>query len=160
HFTVPRGILPFLPLISIGGLSILCLMETASFTSADTIYLKNGKQILCDSAWENGREIRYKINNGTVGIPKALVAKIVKGPGPRQQTSPALNSNPQTQSASNPKPTSSQRVENSPAETTSPAQYTALWGSTVSAQYTMAGMNLIEAKDLPGALEQFQKAYQ
>ncbi|HET6268072.1 MAG TPA: peptidase MA family metallohydrolase [Acidobacteriota bacterium] len=147
-------------MISIGGLSILCLMETASFTSADTIYLKNGKQILCDSAWENGREIRYKINNGTVGIPKALVAKIVKGPGPPPQTSPALNSNPQTQSASNPKPTSSQRVENSPAETTSPAQYTALWGSTVSAQYTMAGMNLIEAKDLPGALEQFQKAYQ
>ena len=160
YLAVPRATAYFSHLVSIACFALLFLLETVSPISADTIFLKNGKQILCDSAWDTGREIRYRINNGTVGIPKAMVAKIVKGPGPPAQTTPTLTSGPQTQTATDPKPGIRQPVDPSEVESTSPAQFMGLSGSTTSAQFTAAGMKLIEAKDLPGALEQFQKAYQ
>jgi tetratricopeptide (TPR) repeat protein len=158
HLTVSRAILHALQLISIAGLAILCLVQNASFVSADTIYLKNGKQILCDSAWPDGREIRYKIANGTIGIPKAMVAKIVKGPGPAPQTQAAAKPEPATDEPMDPTTLIRQPDPAPPTNSTTTSQSVQV--SAACAEFTRAGMKLLQAKDLQGALEQFQKAYQ
>lgn len=115
---------------------------------ADTIYLKNGKQIHCDSAWEDGKEIRYSISDGIIGIPKSLVAKIEKdAPQPAAQT--------QTRASAQADATLLEAMKamvNKPASTSSSAQ--------IAARYTKEGLALAEKRDLAGALEFFQKAYQ
>src|SRR5262245_46555191 len=68
----------------------LFLLFFYSSVFADTIYLKNGKQIQCDSAWEEGKEVKYSVDEGTIGIPKAMVAKIVKQEPETPQEVPSL----------------------------------------------------------------------
>jgi hypothetical protein len=57
---------------------VLLLVYPSLAAFADVIHLKNGRQIECEAAWEDGKEVRYKVGTGTVGIPRAMVAKIIK----------------------------------------------------------------------------------
>ncbi len=117
---------------------------------ADIIHLKNGRQIECDSAWENGKEIRYKIGNGTVGIPRAMVAKIVK-----------TEINPKTQSQPNgPATQTSQAPQTSEAVKKASIDSLDLKTRTVLARsYSEIAKERLEKKDLTGALENLKKAY-
>lgn len=113
-------------------------------TWADIIYLKSGRQIECIRAWEEGKEVKYTITGGTVGIPKSLVAKIVKTDPPASKPSP---SKPESETVDS----GSSKQNESPlpdAQKLKLAKY-----------HTDTGMSYIEKKDYPGALEEFQKAH-
>lgn len=118
---------------------------------ADTIYLKNGKQIHCDSAWEDGKEVRYSISDGTVGIPKSMVAKIEKDPPP-----PPTPPQTQTRASAQSDATLQQAVQ-AMVNKTEPATSSA---AQTAARYTKEGLDLANSRDLTGALDRFQKAYQ
>jgi hypothetical protein len=116
----------------------LIVLSTPAFS--DVIHLKNGRQIECESAWEDGKEVRYKTGTGVVAIPRAMVLKIEK-----------TNSKAPTQTAqSKPSETSNQ----SSSESLDPATKTVLARS-----FTDLGKNQVEKKDFAGALENFKKAY-
>jgi tetratricopeptide (TPR) repeat protein len=51
----------------------------AALCPADTITLKNGRKIVCDSARENGDKVEYNIGDNTYAIPKSSVAGIGAG---------------------------------------------------------------------------------
>ncbi len=57
-------------------LAILVLVCSSTLLSAETIYLKNGKRIVADSAREKNNRIEYTIGEDTYAIPKALVDRI------------------------------------------------------------------------------------
>ena len=58
---------------------------------ADTIVLKNGDRIYADAAQERNGRIEYSIGDNTLSIPRAIVARIEKGPAPER---PAATSAP------------------------------------------------------------------
>ena len=122
----------------------------ASFplVSADVIYLKNGRQIECKSAWEEGKEVKYVVANGKMGIPKSMVAKIVKTDVAPDVAIPD--------------------VLKQPAEKISPQELQALEKRTeldnaskerLARLYSSMAITMVQQNDLPGALEYFLKAY-
>ena len=128
---------------------LLCLSATVY---ADTIYLKSGRQIECDSAWEDGKEVKYTISNGTVGIPKAIVAKIVKGEAKKPDVDiPA----PLKAEAGGGTTVSQQTIDS----TVKQAQTDPSVKPKLAQMYTSTGLKELNQKDLTGALEDFQKAY-
>lgn len=140
---------------------ISTLLFVASIARADIIYLKNGRQIECESAWEEGKEIKYQISGGIVGMPRSMVAKVVHT-DPPAQTKPA--SNPQTNSAAEiPEPLKQQTgaavtpgaiQELEKQVNTDPAAKLRL-----AKLYTSSGIKALNNKDTSAALEDFQKAY-
>jgi len=112
---------------------ILC----ATALSADVIYLKNGKQIECLTAWEEGKEVRYKISSGTVGILRSLVEKIVKS-DPTAPEVPAL-----------PPPSGGVPVTEIDQQTK----------HDLARFYVDRGKELVDKRDFAGAVEKFEKAY-
>lgn len=133
---------------------VLCVFVMSCLLSltagADVIYLKNGKQIRCDSAWQEGKEVKYLVSNGTVGIPKSMVAKITKEAA---QSRPAQT---QTQRLPTTIDSSSQQAIQSIVK---PPSGPAASPSQQAVQHTKEGIRLAEEKDLAGALESFQNAY-
>jgi tetratricopeptide (TPR) repeat protein len=128
------------------------LLLLYSFAFADIIYLKNGKQIQCDSAWEEGKEVKYNVDEGTIGIPKAMVAKIVKQESETPQEVPNLL---QQQVKQNPGASKENVRELEKQVSNDPTLK-----SKISKIYVSLALNLVNKKDFPGALENFQKAYQ
>ncbi len=119
--------------------AILALSVVSTSAFCDVIHLKNGRQIECDSAWEDGKEVRYKTGTGIVAIPRAMVAKIEKSNSkPSPQTSQSKPSEPNPASL----------------ESLDAASKTVLAGA-----FTDLGKDQIEKKDFNGALENFKKAY-
>lgn len=119
-----------------------CFILTPCY--ADVVYLKTGKKIECHSAWEEAKEVKYMIGDGIVGIPKSMVAKIVRSKKPSVHASAApVSGEPEA-----------------PAQVLlNPGQLTA--GKVMRAnQFNETGRLLAEKKDFNGALENFQKAYE
>jgi Peptidase MA superfamily/Tetratricopeptide repeat len=120
--------------------ALLALSVLATPVFSDVIHLKNGRQIECKSAWEDGKEVRYKTGTGVVSIPRAMVAKIVKSDSkPSPQTAEAKPSGASNQTSLN---------------SLDPATKTIL-----SHSFTDLGKSQVEKKDFTGALENFKKAY-
>jgi tetratricopeptide (TPR) repeat protein len=134
---------------SVAAFAALSVLLTSVGAPADTIYLKNGKQIRCEEAWEEGKEIRYRVAEGIVGIPRSMVSKITREErraSPEEGERPVGLTGPQAQTAAaGPQAT---EAEESPARR-----------RELAAGYTATGVSLVRHKDLPGALEYFQKAY-
>lgn len=131
--------------MNLNRLTILTSLILSAFLPAfsDVIYLKNGRQIECNSAWEDGKEVRYSNGKGTVGIPRGMVAKIVKSePKPVSESSDKSTAKPSIE----PKQTSVDSLD--------PATKMVLARS-----FTELGKEQIEKKDFTGALENFKKAY-
>ncbi len=125
--------------------AILTLLILSAVLPAfsDVIYLKNGRQIECNSAWEDGKEVRYSIGKGTVGIPSAMVAKIVKSE--QKPASESSDKNP-AKPPVEPKQASIESLD--------PAAK-----SLLARSFTDLGKEQVEKKDFTGALENFKKAY-
>ncbi|HSP07465.1 MAG TPA: hypothetical protein VLR94_09825 [Acidobacteriota bacterium] len=119
------------------------VLLVTSFASADIIYLKSGRQILCDKAWEEGKQVKYIVSEGTVGIPRSLVSKIVKS---APQNVPKQSS-PQT--------APSAVLQSQPSEALTPESRL-----KQAVAFTTMGNALIEKKDPAGALDYFKKAYE
>jgi len=66
----------------------LCLALHAA-AGADTIVLKNGDRIYADAAQERNGRIEYSIGDNTLSIPRAIVARIEKGPVPMRPAASA-----------------------------------------------------------------------
>lgn len=120
---------------------LAAVLFLASIASADTVYLKSGRRIECEKAWEEGKEIKYQISEGTVGIPRSMVAKIVK--------SDSTDASPPA-AASQTAPTQSQPSDVLTQETR----------EKLATAYTIMANDLVEKKDLAGALEYLKKAYE
>lgn len=121
-------------------LAIFALIVLSTPGFSDVIHLKNGRQIECESAWEDGKEVRYKTSTGVVSIPRVMVAKIEK-----------TNLKPSTQTAQS-KPTES--PNQSSVESLDPSAKKILARS-----FTDLGKDQVEKKDFVIALENFKKAY-
>jgi tetratricopeptide (TPR) repeat protein len=121
-------------------LAIFALIVLSTPGFSDVIHLKNGRQIECESAWEDGKEVRYKTSTGVVSIPRVMVAKIEK-----------TNLKPSTQTAQS-KPT--QSPNQSSVESLDPSAKKILARS-----FTDLGKDQVEKKDFVVALENFKKAY-
>lgn len=134
------------------SLTLFLGLTVHSFVHADVIYLKNGKQIQCDSAWEEGKQVKYSIHDGTIGIPKAMVSKIVKPSEPQPTPEIPKLLQQQTQNNSDVSKPSIQNLETQAFDDPS-------LKSKVSKMYVSLALNLVNKKDFPGALENFQKAY-
>lgn len=130
------------------AIAALLLLVGPPAARPDVIYLKNGKQIQCEQAWVEGKEVRYRVAQGMVGIPRSIVSKIVKTPAAHAAQTQAQT---QTQSqAHGGKPDSSQQE--------AAASAAAAPKSEMALTYTRNGLSLVRRKDFPGALEYFQKA--
>ena len=121
----------------------LLFIGCATALHADVIYLKNGKKLECTGAREEGKEVKYTIDGGTVAIPKSMVIRIEKS-----DTKPGTS--PQTKSA--PTPESMQDPQKQSSEDPKTKERLARF-------YTDRGMEFAEQKDFHRALEQFEKAY-
>jgi hypothetical protein len=133
--------------------TFLLIFSFPAFTVADIIYLKNGKQIQCDSAWSEGKEVKYNIGDGTIGIPKAMVSKIVKQEVTQVEPEIPELLQQQLKSETGVPAGSIQDLEKQAAADSS-------LKSKLSKTYVALALNLVNKKDFPGALENFQKAYQ
>ena len=132
---------------------LLLLLAVLRITSdADIVYLKNGKQIECKTAWEEGKQVKYTIANGTVGIPKSIVAKIVK-------TEPKLESPnvPEQFKQKAPHSLSKQTQKIETPTKSDPSNPTVK--RQLADEYTNLGISMVDRKDFTGALESFQKAH-
>lgn len=121
-------------------LAIFTLIVLSTPAFSDVIHLKNGREIECESAWEDGKEVRYRTGTGVVAIPRAMVAKIEK-----------------TDSK-----VSTQTTQSKPSETSNQSSVESLApeAKTVLAQsFTDLGKDQVEKKDFVSALENFKKAY-
>ncbi|MEW5976978.1 MAG: tetratricopeptide repeat protein [Acidobacteriota bacterium] len=62
---------------------LLCLLIPAlchpAWLAADVIYLKNGKRLSVQKAWEDGDKVRYEKGGNLFGFPKKLVDRIELG---------------------------------------------------------------------------------
>lgn len=104
-----------------------------SVTAADVIYLKSGRRIDCEKAWVEGKQVKYQVGEGTVGIPRSMVAKIAPD-APSQTGADAAASADAVQSID---------ARNKLAQ-----------------QQTRTGLELVEKRDFPGALENLKQAYE
>lgn len=121
----------------------------------DVIYLKNGKQIECDSAWEEGKVLKYKVPHGTISIPTSMVLRIEKTKQKPQVAAEVKTEKTQTQAALSTEQLSSQDL----AEIKRKIQTDPSTQSQMAGLYTGMGLSAIDKKDFAGALENFQKAY-
>ncbi len=125
----------------------------ASLLEADIVHLKNGKQIECDSAWQEGKEIKYKIGKGIVGMPKSMVASIEKTAGVKKEE-PEIPVSLQTQQMEGGSVSQGETADLEKKARTDPAAKKEL-----SDSYTGKGLESVQKKDFSGALEYFKKAY-
>ena len=132
------------------GVIMICCLG-ASLLEADIVHLKNGKQIDCDSAWVEGKEVKYKIGKGIVGMPKSMVASIEK-------TTAAKYEEPEIPASLQKQPGASvsqgEVVDLEKKSLTDPAAKI-----TLSDSYTKKGLELVQKKEFSGALEYFKKAH-
>ena len=73
------------------ALPLLLLVLLGHAARADVIYLRNGKKLSVERAWEDGNRIRYERNGNVFGFSKELVERIESGPyrpEPRDAVSP------------------------------------------------------------------------
>ncbi len=63
---------------------LIFIVGVATAALADTIVLKNGRRIVCDSATEKGDKIIYEIGDDEYAIPKSTVDHVETGAGPLQ----------------------------------------------------------------------------
>lgn len=132
-------------------LSLSLLIYTMS--TADTIYLKNGRQIECTSAWEEEKEVKYTVTEGTMGIPKSMVARIVKGEAKKEEVEIPEALKQQTEKSESISPGTVEQLEKQhPSNPTMKSRLADL--------YTNMGLASLNKRDLSAALEYFQKAYQ
>src|SRR5258706_5173406 len=61
------------------ALSLLVCAVFAQVSKADVIYLRNGKKLSVERAWEEGDRIRYERNGNVFGFSKTLVERIESG---------------------------------------------------------------------------------
>jgi hypothetical protein len=64
------------PLIILSVLITLCIISTSP-AAHYTIKLTNGKEIVVNKYWDEGKTIRFYMNGGSVGIPKENIQNIV-----------------------------------------------------------------------------------
>ncbi|HSE39464.1 MAG TPA: peptidase MA family metallohydrolase [Acidobacteriota bacterium] len=128
---------------------VLLLVYPSLAAFADVIHLKNGRQIECEAAWEDGKEVRYKVGTGTVGIPRAMVAKIIKNEPKQIAQTQSTNGTP-----SSINPQTSAALEKESIDTLDPKTKAVLARS-----YSEIAKTQLEKKDLTGALENLKKAY-
>jgi len=65
--------------------AIMFLLLTTCLTFnvyADTIFLKDGRQLTCEKSWEVGKNIKYEYLGATVTVPRNKVLSIEKKPLP------------------------------------------------------------------------------
>jgi tetratricopeptide (TPR) repeat protein len=60
----------------------MALVAVSAISSADTIYLRNGRTILADKVTEDGPRVYYEVGEDAYAIPKTLVDRIEAGGGP------------------------------------------------------------------------------
>jgi tetratricopeptide (TPR) repeat protein len=125
-------------------LVLIASLFHAAFLAADVIYLKTGRKIECDSAWQESKEVRYMVADGIVGIPKSMVAKIVRSSGARVQASAVPFTNNQ------------QNIQG----TASGLNRQLFSKQSRVQELNWSGKSLAQKKDYAGALESFQKAYE
>ncbi len=115
----------------------LVLLFPNHILNADVVLLLSGKQVQCESAWEEGSDVKCKIGQGTVTLSKSAVSKIVNESGTLQKprTSDVAPTRPD---ASTPDP--SNRLEQ-------------------ARLYAAEGATRFQKKDYPAAAESYQKAY-
>jgi tetratricopeptide (TPR) repeat protein len=72
---------------------MVCLLLALSCTSsADTIYLKNGRKILADVVKEKGDRLEYSVGDDTYAIPKSSIDHVESGVGaPESAGSASVN---------------------------------------------------------------------
>jgi tetratricopeptide (TPR) repeat protein len=135
-------------------LIFLAICLSYSQLDADIIYLKNGKFIQCESAWEEGKLVKYTVTQGTMSIPGGIVLRIEKSKPKPSLAADVKTEQAQTKPAQPGEPSTSEIKEMKQNIQTDPANQSQLAGL-----YTGMGVSLIEKKDFEGALENFQKAY-
>ena len=62
------------------ALPLLLCIFFGHTASADVIYLRNGKRLSVERAWEDGGRIHYERNGNVFGFSKELVERIESGP--------------------------------------------------------------------------------
>jgi hypothetical protein len=112
--------------------------------AADVIYLKNGKKIECEKAWEDGKEVKYIVSDGTVGIPRSMVAKIA-------HVTPEASISASASSVAGSQPPQSPQI----AQIAKPDHEKVL----LAQKRTREGLALVDRHDLAGALEKMKEAY-
>jgi len=113
---------------------------------ADVVLLHGGKQVQCESAWEEGTEVKCRIGQGTVTLSKSVVSKIVKAPpSAKQNPESGTPQKPRSNDAAQPRP------EASTPDATNRLEQARL--------YTAEGVILSKKKDYSAAIESFRKAY-
>jgi len=78
------------PLIILSVLITLCISSSAP-AAYYTIKLTNGKEIVVNKYWDEGKTIRFYMNGGSVGIPKENIQNIV----PQADDAPAATAGKQ-----------------------------------------------------------------
>ncbi|MGH9426861.1 MAG: hypothetical protein ACRD2L_11245, partial [Terriglobia bacterium] len=80
----------------------LCLLFCILFVhtaTADVIYLRNGRKLNVERAWEEGDRIRYVSNGNVFGFSRELVERIESGlyrPDPREAVTPSATERQQS----------------------------------------------------------------
>lgn len=135
-------------------LIFLLVLLCSPYLYADVIYLKNGKQIECDSTLEEGTLLKYKITHGTISIPRSMVLRIEKS-----KQKPQVAAEVNTEQAHTQALTTEQLSSQDVAEIKNKLQTDPSTQSQLASLYTGMGLSAIDKKDFAGAMENFQKAY-
>ena len=92
----------------------ILLVSSAGFLAAraDTIVLKNGRQIVVDRATESGDRVTGETSAGEISLPKSMVARIDRSPDPQSQP---IRSGPATDTLPIAAPASIQAESEDPA---------------------------------------------
>jgi tetratricopeptide (TPR) repeat protein len=85
------------PAVSRLGFICSIIIALCSCCSADTIHLKNGRQILADSVHPNGDRLEYVVGDDTYAIPRSSVERIDTGGSPASTGSSSKIDIPQPQ---------------------------------------------------------------
>lgn len=65
------------------SLLLVLILASHSTLHADVIVLRSGKQVKCDSVQEEGKTVRCRIGQGSVGIAASTVSKILRSEKPK-----------------------------------------------------------------------------
>jgi len=138
--------------VRVAAAILICCLG-ASLLEADIVHLKKGRQIECDAAWEEGKEVKYRIGKGIVGIPKSMVASIEKT-AVAKKIEPEIPASLQKQQQNSHPVAQGELAGLENKSVNDPAAKIAL-----SESYTRKGLELVQKKDFSGSLEYFKKAY-
>jgi len=133
--------------------AILLTFWIGGHVHADIVHLRNGKQIECDSAWEEGKEVKYKIGKGIIGMPKSMVARIEKTATAKKEE-PEIPESLQKQGEKS-APLSPEEI----ALLEKKSRTGAAAKVALSDSYTGKGFEAVQKKDFSAALEFFKKAH-